>query len=55
MPKKAGHNAVKLILATQFVGLLGYLVRIAAAAVDCRKNALIFWVYAPGAFSREHA
>ena len=31
VPRKAGHTAVKLILATQFVGLLGYLVKLAAA------------------------
>jgi hypothetical protein len=31
VPRKVGHTAVKLVLASQFVGLLGYLVTIAAA------------------------
>ena len=37
VPRKAGHTAVKLVLATQFVGLLGYLVKIAAAGA-CRVS-----------------
>jgi Ni/Fe-hydrogenase b-type cytochrome subunit len=45
-----GHNAVKGIMAFQFVGLLGYLCwyAVALAPVACLKNSIIFWIYAPG-------
>ena len=50
VPKAVGHNAVKGIMAFQFVGLLGYLCwyAVALAPVACLKNSIIFWIYAPG-------
>jgi len=50
VPRPAGHTAVKLTMAVQFVGLLGYLVGAcwAAAPVACRTSLIIFTAYAPG-------
>jgi len=50
VPQKAGHLAVKLIMAMQFVGLLGYLCWFAvlSAPAACLWNTIVFWVYAPG-------
>jgi hypothetical protein len=50
VPRRAGHTAVKLILAFQFAALLGYLVRALylLCPVACRVNAMIFWLYLPG-------
>ncbi len=50
VPRKSGHLACKLIMAVQFVGLLGYLVSLLAvwAPVACERNGAIFWIYAPG-------
>jgi predicted membrane channel-forming protein YqfA (hemolysin III family) len=50
VPKKSGHTCVKLIMAFQFVGLLGYLCRLAQTSlpISCAKYTSIFWVYAPG-------
>jgi len=47
VPEKAGHYAVKGIMAFQFVGLLGYL---AAFAIPrpCSVNRIIFAIYMPG-------
>ena len=44
------HLAVKLIMAMQFVGLLGYLCWFAvlSAPAACLWNTIVFWVYAPG-------
>ena len=47
VPKKSGHTAVKLVMATQFVGLLGYLATI-CETTPCARNGRIFWVYAAG-------
>ena len=49
VPKKIGHTAVKILMAIQFVGLLGYLISLlGSAASACAFNGIIFWVYAPG-------
>jgi len=49
VPRKAGHTSVKILMAIQFVGLLGYLISLlSSAASACAFNGIIFWVYAPG-------
>lgn len=50
VPKKAGHNTVKAIMAGQFVGLLGYFVFFALrrAPPAAQVNKIIFSIYAPG-------
>mmetsp|Transcript_10860 Transcript_10860/g.35972 ORF Transcript_10860/g.35972 Transcript_10860/m.35972 type:complete len:303 (-) Transcript_10860:231-1139(-) len=50
VPRKAGHTAVKLIMAFQFAALLGYLVRALylLCPAACGVNAIIFWLYLPG-------
>ena len=47
VPRYAGHIAVKLTLAAQFVGFLGYLVAIALAS-PTPACALIYAAYVPG-------
>jgi len=47
VPRKLGHTSVKIIMAIQFVVLLGYLCACATPAA-CMSNAIIFWIYAPG-------
>jgi len=47
VPRKVGHTSVKLMMAVQFVGLLGYLVT-AGCPVGCGFNMLIFAAYSPG-------
>jgi len=46
VPRKSGHTAVKLIMATQFVGFLGYLVSLSVRFAPF--STIIYWVYAPG-------
>ena len=50
VPAKAGHNAVKAIMAFQFVGLLGYLALFAInlAPAACMRARSIFAIYFPG-------
>jgi hypothetical protein len=49
VPEKAGHTAAKLIMAFQFVGLLGYLALFAiAGSPACAVNKTIFGIYFPG-------
>jgi len=50
VPRKVGHTSVKLIMAVQFVALLGYLCVkcVTSCPANCMYNAGLFWVYAPG-------
>lgn len=50
VPRKVGHATVKLVMASQFVGLLGYLIFLAVTAAPraCARNSIIFWIYFPG-------
>jgi hypothetical protein len=50
VPRPRGHSLVKALMALQFVGMLGYLVRLACTVVPpaCATSAVIFWIYAPG-------
>jgi len=49
VPRKAGHNVVKLIMAFQFAGLLGYFAAFVPYCTPAsRVNRVIFGIYAPG-------
>jgi len=50
VPRKAGHVGVKATMAVQFIGLLGYLIRMGFVAANpaCRMHTLLFAVYTPG-------